>query len=156
RSPQNALDWTHFHLRDNTVGSDVVVGMKIVTGVRSGPDGKSTPIPIEKKPPGEFTGRFRLSEIERPVGGKKAFQLGLCLGAKNGKQIPWATDQPVLPQSLTKVEIAGPESLSETMRLINGCPTPLGWDYDPAAAVRAANHLRGLGTEKAVAALREF
>src|SRR5262249_15756454 len=42
------------------------------------------------------------------------------------------------------------------LQLINACPTPLGWDYDPLAAVRAANHLRALGKDKAIDALREF
>jgi hypothetical protein len=47
-------------------------------------------------------------------------------------------------------------SLSKTLQLINACPTPLGWNYDPIALVRAANHLRALGKDKAIASLREF
>src|SRR5262249_32775622 len=31
-----------------------------------------------------------------------------------------------------------------------------GWDFDPITLVRASNHLRSLGKDKAVAALREF
>jgi hypothetical protein len=102
--------------------------------------------------------KIHLSEIESPVGETKPFLVGLCLGEKKGKKVSWSTTAPVLPQSVTMIDVSGPTPLSRTLQLINACPVPYdGIDvYDPIALVRAVNHLRSLGKDKAIAELREF
>jgi len=42
------------------------------------------------------------------------------------------------------------------MRMINGCPSPDGPAFEPVYLVRAVNHLRAMGKDKAIAAMREY
>src|SRR5262249_37820959 len=94
--------------------------------------------------------------IESPVGATKPFQVGLCFGEKKGKEVTWSNVAPILPQSVTMLGVTGPTPLSRPLQLINACPTPIGWNYDPIALGRATNRLQSLGKNKAIAALREF
>jgi hypothetical protein len=70
--------------------------------------------------------------------------------------LDWRNEAPILSQTVQMIEVPGPKPISRTLQLINACPTPIGWDFDPIALVRAANHLRSLGKEKSIEALREF
>jgi hypothetical protein len=156
RVPEKKVDWSYFHVSESTARADIIIGHEPRGTTEVLLDDNGKPIHQKEKVIGEFTARFSLDQIQRSVGKSKSFQVGICLGKKIGKSVSWTNVAPVLPQSVSTVAINGPGPLSETLQLINGCPTPMGWDYDPAAAVRAANHLRRLGKEKAVAALREF
>jgi hypothetical protein len=149
-------DWSLRHDWDDTVDFDDVAGFDTSWEVIRGRDGQTLRSPNKGRPAGEFRAEIGTSSIHRPVGRQKAFQIGLCLGEKRGKSLSWTNETPVLPQSVTTVEIAGPKKLGETLRLINACPSPIGWDWDPVALVRASNHLRSLGKEKAIDSLRAF
>jgi hypothetical protein len=65
-------------------------------------------------------------------------------------------DTPVLPQSIGQVTIARQATIDKTFSVIEETPTPAGGDYDPAALVRAVNHVRSLGKPAAIRAFREF
>jgi hypothetical protein len=156
RWPNKKLDWSRWHDRRDSLWSDILVGRELIIGSRSTPDGGFEPIPLPKKPAGVFTGTFPLSEIHSPIGGTKSFQVGLCLGEKKGKTVTWRNVVPILPQTVEMLEVSGPKPLSRTLQFINACPTPISWDFEPIALVRAANHLKSLGKDKAIASLREF
>ena len=156
RSPAERPDWSEYHRGEDTASASAVTGWKNVDGAVSGKRANGSQVPFDQQPAGEFTVYFELREIQRSVKETNAFQLGLCLGVKDGKKVSFTSYAPALTASVTTVEIQAPPKLSRTLQLINACPTPNGWDYNPVAAIRAANHLRALGKAKAVAALREF
>jgi hypothetical protein len=154
--PDVKPDWSRRHDRRDSLWSENLVGRELIIGVQVSPDGRSEPIPLPKKPDGTFTATFYFGEIHSVIGATKPFQVGLCLGEKKGKAVTWRNEAPILPQTVQMVEVPGPKPISRTLQLINACPTPIGWDFDPIALVRAANHLRWLGKEKSIEALREF
>jgi hypothetical protein len=154
--PDQQPDWSKLHELRNAVWADVFVGRERIYGWRTLADRTIEPVLRGVSPAGVFTATFPLSDIQGPTGPMKRFQLGLCLGLnEGGKRVTWRNTAPVLPQTVQMIEIPA-ATLSRTLQLINACPTPIGWNYDPIALVRAANHLRSLGKEKAIAALREF
>lgn len=61
-----------------------------------------------------------------------------------------------LKQTISALKIQDSKPLSTTLQLINGTPSPIGWYYDPVAVIRAVNHLRAIGKEKTIAAMREY
>jgi hypothetical protein len=154
--PNERPDWSRWHDRRDSLSSNNLVGREVIFGSRSKPGGGVEAIPLPKRPAGVFTASFPLSRIYSPIGATKSFQVGLCLGEKKGNLVTWRNVVPILPQTVQMVEVSGPKPLSRALQLINACPTPIGWDYDPIALVRAANHLRALGKPKAIAALHEF
>jgi hypothetical protein len=144
--PNEKPDWTRWHDRKDCTTSDTLVGWEMAFSSEG----------IPKLPPGVFIATFQLSNFPTPIGAMKPFQVGLCLGEKKGQTLTWRNRVPVLPQSVEMLEVPGPKPISRTLQLINACPTPIGWNFDSIALVRAANHLRSLGKDKAIAALREF
>jgi hypothetical protein len=105
-------------------------------------------------------GRFRivllLNTIRREPGAAKAFQVALSLGTRQGNEATWTNRTPVLANSVSALVIPGPSSLSKTLQLINGASSHIGYHFNPVAVVRAVNHLRSIGKEKTIAALREY
>jgi hypothetical protein len=144
--PNKKLDWSRRHDFVDSDCCDTLIGR----------DSRNIDKPLSGKLPGVFTASFSLDGIESPVGSTKPFQVGLCFGVKKGKKVTWSNVVPILPQSVAMLDVTGPKPLSRTLQLINACPTPIGWNYDPIALVRAANHLQSLGKDKAIAALREY
>jgi hypothetical protein len=133
KTEKDRPDWSAYHDSDDSVWADDVVGLS-----------------------GEFRVRFQLDQLSRPIGASKPFQIGLCLGTKVFTLFVWKNTVPILPQTVGAIEIPGSPALDETLRLINGVPSPIGWDYDPVALIRAVNHLHALGKDKSIKALREF
>jgi hypothetical protein len=158
RRPNEKPDWSRSHDARDCVWADTLVGREVLHGDQGTADGKEKPPSLSRLPDGVFSVKLRLDEIESPVGDTKPFQVGLSFGEKKGKKLTWSNIAPILPQSVTMLQVAGPKPLSRTLQLINGCPTPFdGCDnHDPIALVRAVNHLRSLGKDKAIAELRAF
>jgi hypothetical protein len=144
--PNRKLDWKRWHDSQDSEWSNTLVGR----------DCRDLDKPLANRRPGLFTVSIPLGLIESPVGATKPFQVGLCLGEKNGKKVTWTNVVPILPQSVKMLDVTGPKPLSRTLQFINACPTPMGWAYDPIALVRATNHLQSIGKTRAIAALREF
>jgi hypothetical protein len=144
--PNEKPDWNRWHDRRNSIHSDILVGYELVFGSEG----------LPKLPAGVFSAPFELSNFPSPVGATKPFQVALCLGEKNGNKLTWCNTAHILPQTVKVLEITGPKPLSRSLQLINACPTPIGWEFDPIPLVRAANHLRSLGKDKSIGALREF
>jgi hypothetical protein len=151
RRPGEKPDWSRWHDRRDSLWFDTFVGRDLVSGSQGG-----KPLPLPRRPVGVFTAKLPLDEIHSAVGATKPFQVGLCFGEKKGKKITWCNVAPILPQSVKMLDVPGPRPLSRTLQLINACPTLIGWSFDPISLVRATNHLRSLGKDKAIAALREF
>jgi hypothetical protein len=105
---------------------------------------------------GTFLATFPLHEIRRPVGRTESFQVALSLGTKAGQTITWKNSVPVLPQSVGAVKITGPDPLSPALQAICGAPSVGQKGFNPAALVRAVNHLQALGKDRAIAELRAF
>lgn len=106
---------------------------------------------------GAFEVHFPIYEINRPVGKAGPVQVGITLGEHRGQSMEWNNQTPVLPQTIGTITIPGSPPISETLQLLCECPNPLGWDeYNPITLVRAVNHLRSLGKDDAIAALRAF
>jgi hypothetical protein len=105
---------------------------------------------------GTFRALFKPNRIRRRVGRTENFQLGLSLGTRLGSSISWTNSSPILPQTVTRISIAGPQPLSATMQAINGAPSATANRFDPVMLVRAVNHLHALGKDKAIAELYEF
>jgi hypothetical protein len=143
RSYRNPPNWTHGLDEQDTVWNEGWINWD----------------PWELKPPrsdGSFLARFEVRKISRAVGATKRFRVGVVLGRMDDEPI-WSPDSPPLPQSVAEVEIPGPGPISPTLQLINACTlAPRFGRYNPARLVRAVNHLRGLGKEKAIAAVREY
>src|SRR5262249_25568224 len=146
--PGEKPDWSRWHDRRNSLWSNNLVGRELIFGAQSAPKGGFEPIPLPKKPAGGFTASFPPGQVHSPVGATKRFRVGLCVGEKNGKMVTWRNVVPILVQTVQMVAVPGPEPLSRTLLLINACPTPVGWDFDPIALVRASNHLRSLGKDR--------
>jgi hypothetical protein len=155
KTAQDRPDWSQRHSRRNSVWADTIVGRGPPLGSLATfhHDDEARPIPRRA---GQFIATMPLGELHREIGQTKAFQIGLCLGVKKGTTLTWTNTSPILPDTVSTIEIPGPKALAATLQLINACPTPLGWDYDPLALVRASNHLRSLGKDRTIKALREF
>jgi hypothetical protein len=145
RRPNEKPDWTRWYDPRDSLSSGTLVGREFMYDT-----------PRTKKPVGVFSAGFPLSEIETAVGTTMPFQVGLSFGEKKGNMVTWSNISPILPQSVKMLDVPGPKPLSRTLQLINACPTPIDWNYDPIALVRATNHLQSLGKDKAIAAMREF
>jgi hypothetical protein len=96
------------------------------------------------------------SQIRRTPGKAATFQVALSLGIAKDGTAWWSNHDGALKQTVTTIQIEGPPSLSRSIQLLAGLPGPLGWGFEPAPLIRAINHFRGLGKDKAVAAFREF
>jgi hypothetical protein len=105
---------------------------------------------------GEFLATVSPGEVCRTVGKSARFQVALSLGEKNGTSITWKNTVPVLPQSVTMLDIPGPPAIGRTMQIINGAPSYDPKDFNPAKLVRAVNHLMPMGKKKAIQELREY
>jgi len=105
---------------------------------------------------GEFVVDFPTSSIRRGIEVEREFAVAISLGSLVSGTAKWSTDAPVVRGSIGKVKVPGQLRSSPTLQKINACSNGYGWHYDPKAAVRAANELRGLGREKALKALREY
>lgn len=108
---------------------------------------------------GSFEARIPARQFHRVVGGSGAYQLGASLATFRPDRVVFDRRTPVLSESLSSVELAGPAPLSETQQLLVSVGNveftymrPLG-SHRPIALVRAVNHLHALGRE---AALREL
>jgi hypothetical protein len=151
RSYKNPPDWSKGLNREDTVWYD----QEFINWKRWDFDWEKG----DFKPPrsdGSFGEEFPVHEIHRAVGATKRFRVGIVLGGRVDEGPVWTPEAPVLPQSVADVEIPGPAPISRTLQIINGTAGPLDLTYDPAAAIRAVNHLRALGQEKAIQALRDF
>jgi hypothetical protein len=143
REPGAELDWSEYLREDDTAFAETAIAWRWV--------------PTEPAPgPGEFLAEFPTHAVRRPLAKTGKFQLGLCLGSRVGNELRWTDRTPVLPQSMTTVVLAGPATMSESVRLIHACPSQIGWRHDPVALIRAANHLRSLGKKRAIFALRDY
>lgn len=96
------------------------------------------------------------TEIRRPIGGRKSFQIGVCLAARKDKTVTWDLSLPVHAGTIGQLSMFGPEPLTPTMQIINSAPSISSASFDPVALVRAVNHLQAMGKDKAIAALKEF
>jgi hypothetical protein len=141
KSEKDRPDWSAYHDPDDSVWADGVVGWS----------DKS-----RKLSSGEFRVQFPLDGLRRPIGAGKPFQIGLCLGTRALTLLIWKNTVPVLAQTVGTVEVPGSPALDKTLQLINGVPSPTGWDYDPVALIRAVNHLQAMGKDRSIKALREF
>jgi hypothetical protein len=133
RTPQARPDWNERHLQRDSVWSD---------GVTTND--------------GRFFVIFQPDQIRRPVGRTGQFQIALSLGQKNGHTVSWKNSTPVLPQTVTTIELAGAKPISPTLQTINGAPSVREGDFNPTMLVRAVNHLHALGKERAIAELRNY
>lgn len=133
RNPGTAIDWSRKALREDSVWVDYTIGHN-----------------------GEFCHMLNTSDINCRVGASAKFQFGVTLAEATGNQIYWPYQMPALPQSISWLDVPGPPELSPITQLINGSPSPHGFLFDPLALIRAVNHLRSLGREGAMIALRVF
>lgn len=142
KTPGDRQDWTKGHMLEKSANGDFVVNWN---------DDKQEP-----ENNGEFEATIPITQIERPIGKPGKFQVGLSLGEQAGQTMRWSNTMPVLPVTVRTIEVPGQPVLSGAVQAINGAPSSLGWDYDPAAMVRAVNALHGLGKEPAINALRDY
>ncbi|MFC1758911.1 hypothetical protein ACFL2H_09100 [Planctomycetota bacterium] len=105
---------------------------------------------------GEFLAAVSPGEVCRTVGKSERFQVALSLGEKKGTRVTWKNTVPVLPRSVTMLDIPGPPSIGKTMQIVNGAPSYDPNNFNPAKLVRAVNHLMPMGKKKAIHELREF
>ena len=134
-------DWSNGYSEEDSVWNGGVVNRGL----------RSEQSQTKPKKNGSFKVAFRLSELRRPVGATKAFQVGLVIEDRD-----LTNAGRVLRQSIKHINITGPRKLSRTLRLINGTPSPIGCGHNPVALIQAVNHLRSLGKEEAIKALREY
>jgi hypothetical protein len=98
---------------------------------------------------GAFEAHFYLDRMRRVPGQTEPFQAAVVLGTKGWfGTTSFSNTVPVFAQTVATLPIAGPKALSRTLQLINGVPSLSSDYFDPAALVRAVNHLRGLGKDK--------
>jgi len=110
---------------------------------------------------GRFDVTFDWRELERDRKRSQAFQFGLSLAKhtelKNGRQrVEWMSKTPVVASATTMLTFPAAPALSPELELVKAAA---GWPfYDPDATklVRAANALRKLGKEDALAALENY
>jgi hypothetical protein len=133
RLPEKKHDWSSRQEMHDTVWGDFVIWEK-----------------------GEFLASVSPGEVCRSVGKDARFQVALSLGEKRGASITWKNTVAVLPQSVAMLTIPGPPAIAETMQIINGAPSYVQNDFNPAKLVRAVNHLVPMGKEKAIRQLRAF
>ncbi|MEX1233135.1 MAG: hypothetical protein WEB58_22990 [Planctomycetaceae bacterium] len=105
---------------------------------------------------GEFLATVSPGEVLRSVGKESQFQVALSLGERRKQKITCKNTLGVLPQSVTMLSIPGPPPIDETIQIINGAPSYEPYNFNPAKLVRAVNHLRPLGKERAIQELRRF
>lgn len=142
KTPGDRQDWTKGHMVEKSANGDFVVNWN---------EDKQEPVKN-----GEFAARIPIAQIERPIGEPGKFQVGLSLGEQAGQTMSWSNTMPVLPVTVHAIEVPGQPVLSGAVQAINGAPSSLGWDYDPAAMVRAVNALQVMGKEPAINALRDY
>lgn len=142
RSPNERQDWSKGHRLETSACEDVMLNWN---------DDKQ-----EATINGEFQAKIPIADIERPLGESGEFQIGLSLGEQGGRTMTWSNKKPVLPDTIRTIEVPGQPVLSGEVQAINGAPSSIGWDYDPAAMIRAVNVLQGLGKDRAIEALRDY
>jgi hypothetical protein len=133
QSPRTKPDWRKRHDDDDSAWEDCIV-----------------------QKDGMFFATFDPAQIHRTIGHNDQFGVALSLGIKSGQTITWKNSVPVLPQSVSTFTIPGAQALSATMQAINGAPSVRENHFNPVMLVRAVNHLRALGKDKAIAELRKF
>ncbi len=105
---------------------------------------------------GKFAIPIARYSIDRPIGKKGLFQVGIVLAKVKDGNFVWESRDPVLAQSVSHVSIDGQERLSRELIAINSVPSSIGWEYDPLAMIQAVNYLQSLNKPKVIASLREF
>jgi len=133
-------DWSKGHRDADTVVADTVIGAD-----------------------NRFVAKFKLTDFPRPVGSRERFQFGIALPKSTALEerrgtITWDKDQPLLKDSLTRFEVAGPPKPGPTLQLIHAASATRRnrGEISSVGLIRAVNHLHGLGKAEAIAALREY
>jgi hypothetical protein len=148
RRPGRHADWGRVLRSDEVLKNELQVGMdEQELAERGKPPERRQKIPFKS---GRFTTTFKTKGLNLAPGRKEEYQIAVAV-AQRGK---WPSG--LVEQTVTLLHIEGPQPISETMQIINGCPSPDGPTFEPAYLIRAVNHLRAMGKEKAIAALREF
>jgi hypothetical protein len=146
--PDKKSDWSEGFDEEETYSANLFINWEDDRARRPGDP------QLQKE--GGLVARIPCSQIQRTPGKKATFQVALSLGRAEGGTAWWSNHDGALKQTVTTVEIEGPPTLSHSMQLLAGLPGPLGWSFEPAPLIRAINHFRGLGNEKAIAVFREF
>jgi hypothetical protein len=136
RSTDTRPDWSRGHDDEQTVWSDVVVNAD-----------------------GHFAVTFDHSSFHRLVGRNAPYQVGICLAepaADDPFTLTWHAGQPVLPATVSTIDIAGPLPLTPELQQINAATAWGRENYNPAMLVRAVNGLRAMGKQEAIDRLAEY
>ncbi|MCB9914256.1 MAG: hypothetical protein H6828_03780 [Planctomycetes bacterium] len=111
---------------------------------------------------GRFEALIELHEVRRAVGASVALQVGLELSTVGPpEQVRYGGWDPhparlLLPQSVTRLVVPGPDPLRPALARINAAPVCCPWCYDPIALARAVNELHALGFDDALRELRDY
>ena len=131
REPSQAIDWSAGSARDDTC-------TRIVFSTATG----------------SFHAHIEPWEIARQPGATRSFQVGVgVLDLEPAEDIRWG---PIPARDTALLSIPGPEPVRETESLIGGVAGPNPDTFEPVALVRAVNHLRALGKERAIVELDRY
>ena len=106
---------------------------------------------------GTFACGVDVAKLRREAGVRGRHRVGLVLAETvEPHHVVWSGSAPVLDPTVSTVVVGGAPILSATQQIVNAVTGLDGGEHDPAALVRAVNHLHALGRERAIEELASF